>query len=165
MAGVIPPRPIHLGLPGAVLFCCNLNRVRSPMAEGLMKLWFGQAVYVDSCGLHTGTRRDNLPFAADPFAVAVMDELGGDLSRHRPKNFNDLEDDSFDLVVSLSPEAHHRAGEMARGRAIEVEYWPTLDPTLVSGQRNVMLQAYRDVRDRLEKRIRARFGEVRTFGG
>ena len=130
-----------------------------------MKLWFGQAVYVDSCGLHTGTRRDNLPFAADPFAVAVMDELGGDLSRHRPKNFNDLEDDSFDLVVSLSPEAHHRAGEMARGRAIEVEYWPTLDPTLVSGQRNVMLQAYRDVRDRLEKRIRARFGEVRTFGG
>ena len=130
-----------------------------------MKLWFGQAVYVDSCGLHTGTRRDNLPFVADPFAVAVMDELGGDLSRHRPKNFNDLEDDSFDLVVSLSPEAHHRAGEMARGRAIEVEYWPTLDPTLVSGQRNVMLQAYRDVRDRLEKRIRARFGEVRTFGG
>jgi protein-tyrosine-phosphatase len=135
------------------------------MAEGLMKLWFGQAVYVDSCGLHTGTRRDDLPFAADPFAVAAMDELGGDLSRHRPKNFNDLEDDSFDLVVSLSPEAHHRAGEMARGRAIELEYWPTLDPTLVSGQRDVMLQAYRDVRDGLEKRIRARFGEVRTFGG
>lgn len=165
MAGVIEPSPIHRGLPGAVLFCCNLNRVRSPMAEGLMKLWFGQAVYVDSCGLHTGTRRDDLPFAADFFAVAVMDELGGDLSRHRPKNFNDLEDDSFDLVISLSPEAHHRAGEMARGRAIDVEYWPTLDPTLVSGQRDVMLQAYRDVRDGLEKRIRARFGEVRTFGG
>ncbi len=165
MAGVIEPRPIHRGLPGAVLFCCNLNRVRSPMAEGLMKLWFGQAVYVDSCGLHTGTRRDDLPFAADFFAVAVMDELGGDLSRHRPKNFNDLEDDSFDLVISLSPEAHHRAGEMARGRAIDVEYWPILDPTLVSGQRDVMLQAYRDVRDGLEKRIRARFGEVRTFGG
>ena len=165
MAGVTELKPIHRGLPGAVLFCCNLNRVRSPMAEGLMKLWFGQAVYVDSCGLHTGTRRDELPFAADPFAVAVMDERGGDLSRHRPKNFNDLEDDSFDLVVSLSPEAHHRAGEMARGRAIDVEYWPTLDPTLVSGQRDVMLQAYRDVRDGLEKRIRARFGEVRTFGG
>jgi protein-tyrosine-phosphatase len=165
MAGLTGASPIHRGLPGAVLFCCNLNRVRSPMAEGLMKLWFGHAVYVDSCGLHTGTRRDDLPFGPDPFAVAVMDELGVDLSRHRPKNFDDLEDTSFDVVVSLSPQAHHRAGEMARGRAVDVEYWPTLDPTLVSGQRDVVLQAYRDVRDSLERRLRERFGQVRTFAG
>ncbi len=164
-AGVTGASPLHRGLPGAVLFCCNLNRVRSPMAEGLMKLWFGHAVYVDSCGLHTGTRRDTLPPGADPFAIAVMDERGVELGRHRPKNFNDLEDTSFDVVVSLSPEAHHRAGELARRRAIDVEYWPTLDPTLASGQREVVLQAYRDVRDGLERRIRARFGEIPTFGG
>jgi protein-tyrosine-phosphatase len=82
MAGVTAPARIHGGLPGAVLFSCNLNRVRSPMAEGLMKLHFGGAVYVDSCGLHTGTRRDTIPPGPDPFAVAVMDELGVDLSRH-----------------------------------------------------------------------------------
>jgi protein-tyrosine-phosphatase len=157
--------PQHGGLPGAVLFCCNYNRVRSAMAEGLTKLWFGTAVYVDSCGLHTGTRRDVMPPGPDPFAVSVMDELGFDLSRHRPKNFDDLEDTSFDVIISLSPEAHHRAGEMSRGRAIDAEYWPTLDPTLASGSRDLVLQAYRDVRDGLENRIRARFGEVRTFGG
>jgi protein-tyrosine-phosphatase len=165
MAGVTTAARLHRGLPGAVLFSCNLNRVRSPMAEGLMKLYFGDAVYVDSCGLHTGTRRDTMPPGPDPFAVAVMDEMGVDLSRHRPKNFNDLEDTSFDVVISLTPEAHHRAGELARARAIEVEYWPMLDPTLVTGQREQMLNAYRDVRDALEKRLRARFGGVRTFGG
>jgi protein-tyrosine-phosphatase len=165
MAGLTGPQPIQKGLPGAVLFSCNLNRVRSPMAEALMKLRFGASVFVDSCGLHTGTTRDRLPAGPDPFAIAVMDELGADLSRHRPKNFDDLEDASFDVVISLSPEAHHRAGELARRRAIEVEYWPTLDPTLVTGQREQMLQAYRDVRDGLEKRLRARFGVVRTFGG
>ena len=165
MAGVTAAARTQRGLPGAVLFSCNLNRVRSPMAEGLMKLHFGDAVYVDSCGLHTGTRRDTLPAGADPFAVAVMDELGFDLSRHKPKNFNDLEDTSYDVVISLTPEAHHRAGELARRRAIEVEYWPTLDPTLVTGQREQMLNAYRDVRDALEKRLRARFGGIRTFGG
>jgi len=165
MAGVTAPARINRGLPGAVLFSCNFNRVRSPIAEGLMKLYFGNRVYVDSCGLHTGARRDTLPPGPDPFAVAVMDELGVDLAPHQPKNFDDLEDTSFDVVISLSPEAHHRAGELARRRAIEVEYWPTLDPTLVTGQREQMLSAYRDVRDALEKRVRARFGEVRTFGG
>jgi protein-tyrosine-phosphatase len=152
-------------MPGAVLFACNLNRVRSPMAEGLMRLRFGDAVYVDSCGLHTGARRDTLLPGADPFAVAVMDELGVDLSPHKPKNFDDLEDSSFDVVISLTPEAHHRAGELARRRAVDIEYWPTLDPTLVTGQRDQMLDAYRAVRDALERRLRARFGEVRTFGG
>ena len=131
-----------------------------------MKRSFGSAVFVDSCGLHAGRKgRDTSPPGVDPFVVAVMDELGVELGGHRSKNFEDLEDSSFDVVISLTPEAHHRAGEMARRSATEVEYWPTLDPTLASGSREVMLQAYRDVRDGLEKRIRARFGQTRTFGG
>jgi protein-tyrosine-phosphatase len=165
MAELTGPSPARGSLPGSVLFFCNLNRVRSPMAEGLMRLHYGFAVFVDSCGLHVGSARDTLPAESDPFAIAVMDELGVDLSRRRPKNFKDLEDDSFDVVISLSPEAHHRAGEMARRRAIDIEYWPTLDPTLVTGQREQRLQAYREVRDGLEKRLRVRFGEVKTFGG
>lgn len=165
MAGVIGRPPIYRGLPGAVLFACNLNRVRSPMAAGLMRLHFGHAAFVDSCGLHANSARDDLDDCADPFSTAVMDELGVDLTHHRPKSFDDLEDTSFDVVISLTPEAHHRAGELARARAVDVIYWPTMDPTLVMGQRNHMLQAYRDVRDTLAARIRERFGEIRTFGG
>ena len=156
----IPRRP-----PGAVLFACNLNRVRSPMAAGLMSLLFGHQVFVDSCGLHARSGRETFGDEADPFAVAVMDELGVDLGRHHPKTFDDLEDASFDVVISLTPEAHHRAGELARRRSVDIEYWPTFDPTLVEGGREALLGAYREVRDSLEARIRARFGEVRTFGG
>jgi protein-tyrosine-phosphatase len=147
-------------LPGAVLFACNHNRVRSPMAESLMKLMFGDRVYVDSCGLRRDEDDD-----PDPFAVAVMDELGADLSRHRAKTFDDLEDDSFDVVISLTPEAQHRAVELARHRAVEIEYWPTLDPTLTMGSREAALEAYRGVRDALAARIRERFGKAATFGG
>ena len=147
-------------LPGAVLFACNLNRVRSPMAAGLMTRLFGTRVFVDSCGLRLDA--DTL---ADPFAVAVMDELGVDLTGHRSKTFDELEDESFDTVVSLSPEAHHRAGELARRRAVDLEYWPTHDPTLATGAREAVLDAYRAVRDGLEARIIRRFGQVRTFGG
>lgn len=148
------------GPPGAVLFACNLNRVRSPMAEGLMKRLFGSRVFVDSCGLRA--QDDGLP---DPFALSAMDEMGIDLTDHRPKRFDDLEDQSFDLVISLTPEAHHRAVELTRRRAVEAEFWPTLDPTLAGGSRETVLDAYRAVRDALEARIRARFGSVRTFGG
>jgi protein-tyrosine-phosphatase len=147
-------------LPGAVLFACNHNRVRSPMAEGLMKLMFGDRVYVYSCGLRGGD--DDEP---DPFAVAVMDELGADLSHHHPKTFDQLEDDSFDLVISLTPEAQHRAVELSRHRAVDIEYWPTLDPTLTMGSREAVLGAYRETRDGLAERIRLRFGKARTFGG
>jgi protein-tyrosine-phosphatase len=147
-------------LPGAVLFSCNYNRVRSPMAEGLMKLMFGDRIYVDSCGLKPD--EDDAP---DPFVVAVMDEVGVDVSHHRPKTFDQLEDDSFDLVVSLTPQAQHRAVELARGRAVEIEYWPTPDPTLVMGAREEVLAAYRETRDALMGMIRARFGPIATFGG
>lgn len=147
-------------LPGAVLFACNHNHVRSPMAEGLMKLLIGDRIYVDSCGL-----RPNDAEAPDPFVVAVMDELGVDVSDHRAKSFDELEDDSFDLVISLTPEAQHRAVELARGRAVELEYWPTLDPTLTLGPRDTVLEAYRQVRDTLAERIRQRFPQALTFGG
>ena len=148
-------------LPGAVLFACNQNRVRSPMAEGLMKLMFGNRVFVDSCGLRADV--DDIP---DPFVVAVMDELGVELADHRPKAFDDLEDDSFDVVISLTPEAQHRAVELARGRSVDIEYWPTFDPTLVMGSRETVLEAYRAVRDALAAKIRDRFPiPARTVGG
>lgn len=149
------------GLPGAVLFACTFNRVRSPMAEALMKKNFGTRVFVDSCGL----RREPGETEIDPFAWAAMDELGVDLTGFRPKTFADLEDDSFDLVISLSPEAQHRAVELSRGRAVDIEYWPTMDPTLATGSREQVMEAYRAVRDGLETRIRERFGRAATFGG
>ena len=138
-------------LPGAILFACTMNAVRSPMAEGLMKRYFGHQVYVDSCGVRTGT--------LDGFAVAVMEEIGIDISRHYPKTFEDLEDSSYDLVVTLSPQAQHSAVEMTRTMACEVEYWNTFDATIVQGSRDVMLDAYRSVRDALEDRILAQFRE------
>jgi protein-tyrosine-phosphatase len=131
------------------------------MAEALLKMAFGTRVYVDSVGL----KREPGEKAVDPFAAAVIDELGGDLTGFRPKIFDDLEDDSFDLVISLTPEAQHRAVELARGRAVEIEYWPTMDPTLVEGSREQRLEAYRAVRDELARRIRERFGKASTFGG
>ena len=123
-----------------------------------MRLIYGDRIYVDSCGLKAGE-------GIDPFAAAVMDELGVDLSAHVAKSFEDLEDGSFDLVVSLTPEAQHRAVELARGRAVDIEYWPIHDPTLATGSREAVLGAYRDVRDELRRRIEARFGKPSTFGG
>lgn len=144
--------------PSAVLFACNFNAVRSPMAAGLMRSLYGTRVYVDCCGLRAGEE-------TDPFAAEVMDEIGVDLSAHRPKTFDELEDGSFDLVVSLTPQAQHRAVELARGNATDLEYWPTQDPTIESGSREQRLDAYRAVRDGLRTRILQRFGRPATFGG
>jgi protein-tyrosine-phosphatase len=155
----MPADPLP-ALPGAVLFACNFNRVRSAMAESLMKLMYGTQVYVDSCGL-----RQDEEAEPDPFAVAVMEEVGADMRRHRPKTFDDLEDGSFDLVVSLTPEAQHRAVEIARGHAVELAYWPIQDPTLVMGSREAVMDAYRGARDTLAARIRERFGRPLRFGG
>lgn len=135
------------------------------MAAGLMRRLYGASVFVDSVGLRLPPLGWDPGEAADPFTVKVMDELGIDLATHRPRTFEDLEDESFDLVVSLTPEAHHRAIELTRRRATDVEYWPTLDPTLAGGGREVVLGAYREVRDSLQSRLIARFGPVRTFGG
>jgi len=147
-------------LPGAVLFACNYNRVRSPMAEALMRRQFGARVYVASCGVLRDP--DDTP---DPFAAAVMAETGLDLAAHQPQTFDELDDDAFDLVVSLTPEAQHRAVELARRRAIDLEYWPTSDPTLAAGSREAVLDAYRALRDALKARIRERFGGALNPGG
>jgi protein-tyrosine-phosphatase len=136
-------------LPKAVLFACSMNAVRSPMAEAILKHLAGKRVYVDSVGVRSGE--------LDAFAVTVMDEIGIDLARHRPKTFADLQDSSFDIVISLAPEAHHQALEMTRTQAIEAEYWPTLDPTAAAGSREQILDAYRQVRDGLFQRIKQRF--------
>ena len=145
-----PARPSR---PQAVLFSCGLNAVRSPMAAGLFQQLFGKRLYVASAGVQRGE--------LDPFAVAVMDEIGIDISRHRPVTFEDLEDLeglNFDLIVTLSPPAHHKALDLTRTLAAEVEYWPTPDPTAVEGSREQRLEAYRAVRDQLMAQIRKRFG-------
>jgi protein-tyrosine-phosphatase len=139
--------------PHAVLFACGLNSVRSPMAAGLFKQMIGRTSYVASAGVN----KDEL----DPFAVAALEEVGIDISRHRPMTFEELEDWeglNFDLIVTLSPEAHHKALELTRTIAADVEYWPTPDPTAVEGTREQRLSAYREVRDQLTARIKTRFG-------
>jgi protein-tyrosine-phosphatase len=136
-------------LPGAVLFACTLNSVRSPMAAAIMRHLFGKFVYVESAGARVGE--------LDPFAVEVMDEIGIEIGKYKPKSFDDLEDGSFDLVITLSPEAQHKAVELTRTSAVEVEYWPTMDPTALEGSREQKLEAYRAVRDELLQRIRKRF--------
>ena len=139
--------------PHAVLFACGMNAVRSPMAAGLFHQMFGKSIYVGSAGVQKGE--------LDPFAVAVMEEIGIDISRHRPvtfEEFDELEGLSFDLIVTLSPPAHHKALELTRSIAADVEYWPTTDPTGVEGSREQRLNAYRDVRDQLMAHIHERFG-------
>jgi protein-tyrosine-phosphatase len=119
------------------------------MAEGIFKLLHNRRVFVDSVGVRAGD--------LDPFAVAVLDEIGIDISRHRSKTFDNLEDTSFDLIISLSPEAHHRALELTRTMACDVELWNTFDASIVEGSRETRLDAYREVRDGLLRRIRERF--------
>jgi protein-tyrosine-phosphatase len=136
-------------LPGAVLFACTMNAVRSPMAAAIMRHLFGKFVYVEAAGVRAGD--------LDPFAVEVMEEIGIEIGGYKPKRFEDMEDGSFDLVITLSPEAQHKAVELTRTSAVEIEYWPTIDPTALEGAREQRLDAYRAVRDELMRRIRARF--------
>src|SRR5713226_10652191 len=119
------------------------------MAAGLLRHFGGGRLYVDSAGVRAQE--------VDGFAVAVMDEIGIDISDHQAKSFEDLEDTSFDLVISLSPEAQHSAVELTRTMDCDVEFWPIHDPTAVEGSREEMLDAYRMVRDQLRKRLLERF--------
>ncbi|HIE20590.1 MAG TPA: low molecular weight phosphatase family protein [Rhodospirillales bacterium] len=137
-------------LPSAVLFACNMNSIRSPMAEGILKFLHGGSIYVDSVGV----RKTEI----NGFCVTVMDEIGIDMSQHNSKSFDDLENSYFDLVVPMSPGAQHKAVEMTRAMACEVEYWNTFDPSIIESEdRDTMLEAYRTVRDQLMERIKARF--------
>src|SRR3984885_150019 len=146
-----PPHPL------AVLFACGLNAIRSPMAAAMLRQMLGSSIYVGSAGVRKGE--------PDPFAVAVMAEIDLDISRHKPLTFeelDDLEGLNFDLIVTLAPEAHHRALEITRTNAVDVEYWPTSDPSIVEGSREQRLEAYRGVRDQLLAHIRERFAVKRS---
>jgi protein-tyrosine-phosphatase len=143
--------PTRSARPQAVLFACGLNAVRSPMAAALFRHYFG-GTYVGSAGVRKGE--------LDPFAVAAMEEIGLDIAKHKPKTLEELEEWeglNFDLIVTLSPEAHHSALEVTRTLGADVEYWPTADPTAIEGTREQRLDAYREVRDQLAQRIRKRF--------
>ncbi len=128
---------------------CGMNSVRSPIAEALARTMLANRTFVASAGVRAGER--------DPFVDAVLAEDGLSLHERQPRTLADLEDSYFDLIVTLSPEAHHAALELTRSLAVEVEYWPTADPTTATGTRERIMAAYRDVRDRLKARISARF--------
>ncbi|MEM9854477.1 MAG: low molecular weight phosphatase family protein [Pseudomonadota bacterium] len=144
------------GLPQSVLFCCDHNAVRSPMAEGLMKKFYGTETYVQSAGVFNDLEIDG-------FAISVCQELGVELSRHRSRSFDEMQqwgDDlsSFDLVIALSPASQRRALELTRLFSLEVEYWPILDPTGLGEGRASKLESYRQTRDQIAARITGKWG-------
>ncbi|WP_378944288.1 low molecular weight phosphatase family protein [Mesorhizobium sp. ANAO-SY3R2] len=135
--------------PRSILFMCRMNSVRSPMAEAIARHTLAPSIFVASAGVRVGDR--------DPFVDAVLAEDGMGLTEHQPRTVDDLEDGYFDLIVTLAPEAHHAALEFTRSMAIDVEYWPTPDPTAITGTREQIMGAYRDVRERLKVRMAERF--------
>ena len=155
LAGPLPqsgPISQSSSQPSAVLFACTLNAVRSVMAAAILRHLKGRKIYVESAGVKAGE--------PDPFVAVVMEEIGIDTSHHKPQTIEDMHDTSFDLVVSLSPEAHHQALELTRTMAVDVEYWPTHDATIAmeaAGSRDQILDAYRQVRDQLFQMIAKRF--------
>lgn len=143
-------------LPGSVLFCCDHNAVRSPMAEGIMKKLYGTGTYVQSAGVTNDMEIDG-------FSIAVCQEMNVELSRHRSRSFDEMEnwgDDlgSFDLVIALSPASQRRALDLTRFYHLDVEYWPILDPTGLGEAREAKLASYRQARDQIVERLLARFG-------
>jgi protein-tyrosine-phosphatase len=146
-------------LPGSVLFVCNLNSVRSPMAEALTKSLYGKRIFIDSAGLE--------PRERDPFVVSVMSEAGIDMTEDRPLDIEAIDIGSFDLVICLTPEACKRVTELTRGQAVDIEFWPTLDPFAAgeAGSREQRLEAYRRLRDELRSLIEKRFGAARKVAG
>ena len=139
--------------PGAILFMCGLNAIRSPMAEAMARSMLPQGTYIASAGVRAGER--------NPFVDVVLDEIGLSLGRRQPQTLEELEDDFFDIIITLSPEAHHAALELTRANAIEVIYWPTMDPSATDGTRDQVLDAYREVRDYLLGLIESRLVEHR----
>lgn len=143
-------------IPSSVLFCCDHNAIRSPMAEGMMKKFHGRAAYVQSAGVKSDTE-------VDGFAIAVCDEIGVHLADHRSRSFDEMRDwgddlGQFDLIIALSPASQRMALEMTRHAHLEVEYWPIMDPTGLAEGREARLAAYRQTRDQIEARMLDRFG-------
>lgn len=134
--------------PRAILFMCGMNSIRSPMAEVIAKQIVAPGIYIQSAGVRAGER--------DPFVDAVLDEAGLTLGKHKPRTLDEIEDDFFDLIITLTPEAHHAALELTRSNALDVVYWPTMDPTVATGTRETMMEAYREVREHLTKLISER---------
>ncbi len=145
-------------LPVSVLFPCSFNGVRSPMVAGLMKQMFGSRLFVESCGAQTKDAD------LDPFMLPVMDEIGIDLSGHNPKTFGNLEDDCFDVIVSLTPSAQLGAAALTRNSATILLFWLTSNPSLTEGRLDKILAAYRETRDALAAHMKAEFGAPSTFG-
>lgn len=137
-------------LPRSILFLCGMNAIRSPMAETMARKVLPPAIFVASAGVRAGAR--------DPFVDAVLAEKGLSLGNRQPQRLDEMEDAYFDLIVTLAPEAHHAALELTRSMAVDVEYWPMPDPSGAAGSRDRIMDAYRDVRDRIERRITTRFG-------
>jgi protein-tyrosine-phosphatase len=133
----------------SVLFMCSMNAIRSPMAEEIAKRILPKSTYVQSAGARKGK--------PDPFLEIILEEEGMAGAEHEPRALDELEDDFFDLVITLSPEAHHRALELTRSGRVDVEYWPTIDPSTMQGSRDQILAVYREVFNSLRDRIRARF--------
>ena len=148
---------MNLSLPQSILFCCDHNAVRSPMAEGIMKKLYGTGTYVQSVGVINDLEIDG-------FSIAVCDEIGVELSRHRSRSFDEMErwgDDlsSFDLIVALSPASQRRALELTRLFHLKVEYWPILDPTGIGETREMKLVSYRQTRDQILSKLREKWGQ------
>lgn len=148
---------MNLSLPQSILFCCDHNAVRSPMAEGIMKKLYGTGTYVQSVGVINDLEIDG-------FSIAVCDEIGVELSRHRSRSFDEMErwgDDlsSFDLIVALSPASQRRALELTRLFHLSVEYWPILDPTGIGENREMKLVSYRQTRDQIVSKLREKWGQ------
>lgn len=137
-------------LPRSVLFLCGMNAIRSPMAEVMARQRLPAGTFIASAGVRAGQR--------DPFVDAVLAEKGLTLGQRQPQRLDELEDSYFDLIVTLAPEAHHAALELTRSLSVDVEYWPSADPSTATGTRERIMDAYRDVRDRLDARIVERFG-------
>jgi len=143
-------------LPQSVLFCCDHNAVRSPMAEGIMKQLYGSDAYVQSAGLKNDLEIDG-------FAIAVCQEIGVELSRHRSRSFEEMEElgdqlSSFDLIVALSAASYAKAQELTRLFHLEVEYWPISDPTGDGETRAAKLEAYRKARDEIRDQLSSHWG-------
>ncbi|MBV2360386.1 low molecular weight phosphatase family protein [Thalassococcus sp. CAU 1522] len=145
-------------LPQSVLFCCDHNAVRSPMAEGIMKKLFGTDTYVQSVGV-----RNDLEI--DGFAIAACKEIGVELARHRSRSFEELEQmgealSGFDLIVALSPASQRAALDLTRYYHLTVEYWPVMDPTGIGETREQKLNAYRQTRDQIVDRLKQKWAET-----
>jgi protein-tyrosine-phosphatase len=156
MAIDAPARKETIGIPTAILFMCGQNSIRSPMAEAIAKSLLQPDIYIQSAGVRSGE--------PDPFVDVVLDEIGLSLNAkrpHKPRTLEEIEDDFFDLIVTLTPEAHHVALELTRSNAVDVVYWPTMDPTATTGTRDQVLDAYRAVRDHLFKLIDTRMKPIR----